>query len=74
MEMAADGGLGKRISIFLEMLPHFQLIRDCRQNYKCSYPFGFTIIGPQSLHDFKLKVLLNASDVIAAKWAKLFEL
>ena len=31
------------------------------------YPFGFTIIGLQSLHDFKLKVLLNASDVIAAK-------
>jgi len=26
-----------------------------------------TIIGPQGLHDFKLKVLLNASDVIAAK-------
>ena len=72
--MAADGGIGKGVPVFLEILLHVQLIRDCWQNYRCSYPFGLTINGPQSLRDFKLKVLLSASDVIAAKWAKLFEL
>ena len=65
--MAVDGGLGKIIPVFLEILLHVQLIRDWWQNYRCSYPFGLTINGPQSLHDFKLKVLLSALDVIAAK-------
>ena len=49
--------------------------RFCGIRYsQLSYPFGLTINGPQSLRDFKLKVLLNASDVIATKRAKLFEL
>ena len=72
--MAADEGLGKIIPVFLEILLHVQLIRDWWQNWRCSYPFGLTINGTQSLHDFKLNVLPSALDVVAAKWAKLFEL
>ena len=72
--MAADGGLGKRISIFLEILLYVQLIQIAGKTTGVYYQFGLTIDGPQSLRDFKLKDLRNASDVIAAKRAKLFEL
>ena len=46
------------------MLLHVQLIQIAG---KTTGVVGLTINGPQSLRDFKLKVLLNAPDVIAAK-------